>query len=238
MAPYVRFGGLSLLVLGLFVHRAVDQPRRQALAVDALLLMLLGRVLLTLGQQVSATSYVTGFEWLIAAGDLGLGLGLLAWRTRSTEMPEAAPLLSANAGLLLKQTGGWIAGQGPRPKAGLGGFDAQPSTPPPMPSAPTALWPDGSAPLMPPGRGQAAVAAAVPPPPPAAAPSGPAPAETPPPPPVTAATAIPELPPIEPEGPRAQPLIPPAPPRQAKPAPLPPPSPGAPPRSEAIPRLD
>jgi hypothetical protein len=146
MAPYVRLAGLSLLTLALFVHRGVDQARRQVLAVDTLLLFFLGQALLALHDQV-AGRMVTGYEWACAAVDLGFAAPLLLLRTSSRKMPQAGSLLKTDARELASQALLWVSGHGPKPELGLGGLDpAEPAKPAPLPEA---RWEDGSAPLMP-----------------------------------------------------------------------------------------
>lgn len=219
MAPYVRLSGLSLLALALFVHRGVDRPERQYLAVDTLLLLLLGRVALTLSQALGG-GFATGFEWATAGVDSLLALGLLVLRTRSSQMQAAGTLVATDAGLLLRQTTAWIAGQGPRPEASLGPLDAEkPATP--APAQVQALWSDGRAPLMPKAELQAQAPAPLPPPSPGTA-------------------AWMQLPPDAGEArPRPSAQVPPPPASAPRPAPLPPPSPGQPPRrSESLPTLD
>lgn len=225
MAPYLRLSGLSLLALALFVHRGVEQARRQYLAVDTLLLFLLGQGLLTLSRQMDSGD-VTLVEWLSTAISLGLAGGLLVLRTRSRNMHQAGALLVMDASQLVRQTGSWIVGTGPKPKADLGPLGPEEDAPK---AAPVVLWADGSAPLMPPSL-------SVPPPP------GPA---TPPPPaePVRVRhTALADEDllalPMEADAPRQAPLVPPAPRGPASTAPLPPPTPSRPGRSEAVPRLD
>lgn len=158
MEPYVRLAGLSLLALALFVHRGVDQARRQVLAVDTLLLFFLGQAVLALHDQVSG-HLVTGYEWACAAVDLGFAAPLLLLRTSSRKMPEqgAGGLLRTDARELASQTLLWISGHGPKPEAGLGGLDpAEPAKPAPLPEA---RWEDGSKPLMPQAYAQAPAAA-------------------------------------------------------------------------------
>lgn len=224
MAPYLRLSGLSLLALALFVHRGVEQARRQYLAVDTLLLYLLGLVFLTLSRQVGSGD-VTLVEWLSGAISLGLASGLLVLRTRSRNMHQAGALLVMDASQLVRQTGSWIAGTGPKPKADLGPLGPEDEAPK---AAPVVLWTDGSAPLMPP-------AMSVPPPP---GPAAPAPPSAPARPTALADEDLLALP-LESDAPRSAPLVPPAPRGPASVAPLPPPTPTSRPgRSEAVPRLD
>lgn len=236
MAPYVRLAGLSLLALALFVHRGVEQARRQVLAVDTLLLFFLGQAALTLHDQV-AGRMVTTYEWACAAMDLGFAAPLLLLRTSSRKMRQAGGLLQTDARALAGQTLRWVSGRGPKPEAGFGALDpVEGAKPEPLPEA---RWTDGSAPLMP-----KAYSSAPPGPSPEPVPEPvhyePAPELSP------DAFAPKELPkatldsllalPVEEEPKRSAPLVP-APPSTPAAAPLPPPSPklGL---SEPLPRLD
>lgn len=227
MAPYLRLAGLSLLALALFVHRGVDQARRQYLAVDSLLLLMLGHSLLTLNQQ-RVGGDVTVVEWVIAGVDLALAVALLVLRTRSKNMHQAGALMVMDASTLVRQTGSWIAGTGPRPKADLGPLDPAEAAAEAAAQAPAApRWADGSEPLMP----AASPARNAPPAPKAEAPA-----------PKRAASPLTDeellamnLPP---EKARNAPLVQAAPLSSA--APLPPPTPTTEKtgRSEAVPRMD
>jgi hypothetical protein len=95
MVPYIRQSGIALLALGLFVNAALKQPRYQAMAVDALILSLLGQSYFILSYRLSGNE-VNAFEWLSLLINLGLGSALTLWRTRSSELDPATttPLLA------------------------------------------------------------------------------------------------------------------------------------------------
>ena len=162
-APYVRSSGLAQLVLGLYLQRAVPDPRRQSLAVDALLLLLLGSVILTLQARVS-TRWLSYYEWAQAVIDLGLAAVLLTNRFRSGELGQDAPGLAIDARELARQTRAWIKGRGPRPQLLMDGEGAEPEPAPAKPSS-TAAAPAPPAPVAPAPGTPPIAPGAVPPPP-------------------------------------------------------------------------
>ncbi len=117
--PYVRLAGLSLLCLGFFLVKALRDPRRQYLAVDVLILFLLGQVYLLLDFRLGA-QLLTPWEWASGAADLGLCASLVLNRTRSGQMDGEATVFSAKAADLARQTRLWVSGRGPAPKPSLG----------------------------------------------------------------------------------------------------------------------
>lgn len=189
MASYVRFSGLAHLTLGLYLLQSLKDPRRQSLAVDALLLLLLGRIIIILQARLS-TGWASTFEWAAAAVDLGLASSLLLHRTRSGELGQDAPLLAADARELARQTRAWIKGRGPRPQLLMEPDDESEAASPAAPQRPA------------PAPAVAPAAVAVPTPPASPAPSAPTPpaasGTVPPPPGSQAATGPPDKPKSEP----------------------------------------
>jgi len=122
--PYVRMAALSLLCLGFFVLKALRDPKRQYLAVDILILYLLGHVYFILSYRLRYEE-VTPFEWFSALVNFGLGASLALNRTRSTQMQGAGNLLSGNALDLARETGQWVIKKGPAPRPHLGDLEAR-----------------------------------------------------------------------------------------------------------------
>jgi hypothetical protein len=123
LAPYLHMLALSQLCLGFFLLKSMRDPRRQYLAVDVLILYLIGHVYFVLSYRLSYNT-VTPFEWLSGLIDLGLCASLVLHRTRSSQMQGAGSLLSDNALDLALQTSQWIQKKGPAPKPSLGELDA------------------------------------------------------------------------------------------------------------------
>lgn len=121
--PYLRLAGLTLFCLGMFMLKALRDPRRQYLAVDILILYMLGHVYFLLDYRLNAFS-LTPFEWFSGFFDLTLGISLVLHRTRSTKMEGAGSLLSSSALDLARETGGWMTQGKPAPKATLGELEA------------------------------------------------------------------------------------------------------------------
>jgi hypothetical protein len=120
----LRQYGLALLVLALFVRKAVEHPLRQALAVDLLLMMLVGRIFFTLSFRLTVDTLLP-MEWLGLLVHLGLASCLGLWRTRSGEVEkQGGALISRPAADLARDLGRWAAGKGPRPELGLGDLEA------------------------------------------------------------------------------------------------------------------
>lgn len=122
LEPYLRLLALTLLCLGFFLLKALRDPKRQYLAVDILILYLLGHVYFLLSYRLSYMP-LTPFEWLGGIMDLGLGASLALHRTRSSQMEGAGSLLSGKALDLAVQTGQWVAKKGPAPRPSLGELD-------------------------------------------------------------------------------------------------------------------
>jgi hypothetical protein len=137
MEPYLRLLALTLICLGFFLLKALRDPRRQYLAVDILILYLLGHVYFLLDYRLN---YFTlgPFEWFSGVFDLCLGASLVLHRTRSTQMKGAGSLLSGKAVDLAKDTGEWMAQRAPAPRPTLGELEAAPSAQaaPPAPGTP------------------------------------------------------------------------------------------------------
>jgi hypothetical protein len=123
--PYIREAGLSLLCLGFFILRALREPSRQYLAVDVLILYLLGHVYCLLNYRLNYQP-LTPLEWLDGCLDLGLGISLTVHRTRSSQMQNAGSLLADNAWDLARASFRWMFKKGPAPKATLGDLGAPP----------------------------------------------------------------------------------------------------------------
>lgn len=125
MVPYLRAGGLALLSLGLFLNAGVRSPRYQVLAVDVLLLFLLGKVFFALNFKLERNA-LTWFEWFGLALDLGLATGLTLWRTRARDMdPESAgTLLALSVQEWSSQWKDWQGRNRPKRRA-LGGLDGE-----------------------------------------------------------------------------------------------------------------
>jgi hypothetical protein len=124
LEPYVRLLALTLLCLGFFLLKALRDPKRQYLAVDILILYLLGHVYFLLSYRLSYMT-LTPFEWMGGVMDLGLGASLALHRTRSSQMQGAGSLLSGTALDLAVQTGQWVAKKGPAPRPSLGELDPE-----------------------------------------------------------------------------------------------------------------
>jgi hypothetical protein len=124
LAPYLRMLALSQLCLGFFLLKSMRDPRRQYLAVDVLILYLLGHVYFALSFRLSYNPLLP-FEWLSALIDLGLTVSLVLNRTRSSQMKGAGSLLSESALDLARETSQWIQKKGPAPRPSLGELDAQ-----------------------------------------------------------------------------------------------------------------
>lgn len=123
LVPYLRLLALTLLCLGLFLLKALRDPRRQYLAIDVLILYLLGHVYFLLNFRLSGYALMP-FEWASGAADLALGASLVMNRTRSTQMLGAGSLLSGRAVDLFDQTKSWLQKKGPAPKPTLGDLEA------------------------------------------------------------------------------------------------------------------
>jgi hypothetical protein len=123
--PYLRLLALTLVCLGFFLVKALRDPRRQYLAVDILILYMLGHVYFLLDYRLQSYT-LTPFEWFGGVMDLLLGASLVLHRTRSTKMEGAGSLLSAPALDLARETGGWMTQGKPAPKATLGDLEAPP----------------------------------------------------------------------------------------------------------------
>jgi hypothetical protein len=124
LEPYLRLLALCLLCLGFFLLKALRDPRRQYLAVDVLILFLMGHVYFLLSYRLSYNRLIP-FEWFCGCMDLGLAVSLVLHRTRSTQMQGAGSLLSDSAVDLARQTSQWIQKKGPAPRPSLGELDAQ-----------------------------------------------------------------------------------------------------------------
>lgn len=165
LLPYIRQSGLAMLALGLLLRRAVVDPRRQVLAVDVLLLMLLGKVCFMLAFRLGV-DVLLPLEWVMLVVDLGLAGGLLLWRTRSSQMPASEGLLAKPALAVGKDLKAWAQRKQPRPTLSLGDLDGTPLSGPepiaaakdlagPQPSDPRPAAAPATAPLPPPASGQA-----------------------------------------------------------------------------------
>ena len=124
LVPYLRLLALTLVCLGFFLLKALRDPRRQYLAVDVLILYLLGHVYFLLSYRLSYYE-LTPFEWWGGVFDLALGASLVANRTRSTRMEGAGSLLSGKAMDLARQTQQWIRQKGPAPRPTLGDLETR-----------------------------------------------------------------------------------------------------------------
>lgn len=124
LLPYIRQAGIAQLALGLLLRRAVSDPRRQALAVDILLLSLLGKACFMLAFRLS-TDKLVPLEWLGLLIDLGLATGLLLWRTRSSQMEQGGALLAKPALAVGKDLKAWAQRKQERPRLDLGSLDPQ-----------------------------------------------------------------------------------------------------------------
>jgi len=123
LAPYLRMLALSQLCLGFFLLKSMRDPRRQYLAVDVLILYLIGHVYFALSFRL-AYNPLMPFEWLSAFIDLGLCVSLVWNRTRSSQMKGAGSLLSESALDLAHETSQWIQKKGPAPRPSLGELEA------------------------------------------------------------------------------------------------------------------
>lgn len=94
--PYYRSMGLAQLCLGVFILKALDRPERQYLAVDLLILFLLGNAYFLLNYRLSA-GFLTGWEWFALVVQLFLGGMLALNRTRSGDMQGGGSLVSKKA---------------------------------------------------------------------------------------------------------------------------------------------
>jgi hypothetical protein len=125
LVPYLRMLALSQLCLGFFLLKSMRDPRRQYLAVDVLILYMIGNVYFALAYRLGYNA-LTPFEWFSALMGLGLAVFLILYRTRSSQMQGAGSLLSDNALDLARQTGKWMQKKGPAPKASLGELESEP----------------------------------------------------------------------------------------------------------------
>lgn len=91
LLPYIRQGGLALLLLGLLLRRWVQDPQRESLAVDLLALFFLARAAFMLAYRLSVDVFVP-FEWLALALDLGVAACLVLWRRRGPAADQGSPL--------------------------------------------------------------------------------------------------------------------------------------------------
>lgn len=162
LLPYIRQSGLAMLALGILLRRAVVDPRRQVLAVDVLLLMLLGKICFMLAFRLGV-DVLLPLEWVIVVVDLGLAGGLLLWRTRSSQMPASEGLLAKPALAMGKDLKAWAQHKQPRPSFSLGDLDGTPiaapqSVAPKEAASPPSAAPSPAAPspvpLAPPPPGQ------------------------------------------------------------------------------------
>ena len=113
MVPYIRQAGVAMLCLGLFLQASLRSARYQYLAVDVLILFLLGQAYFPLNFRLSGYD-VNHLEWAGMGVNLGLGALLTAFRTRSSEMdPASAGTLFS---LSVLEWGRRLTGQAP-PKA-------------------------------------------------------------------------------------------------------------------------
>jgi hypothetical protein len=124
LAPYLRMLALSQLCLGFFLLKSMRDPRRQYLAVDVLILYLMGHVYFVLAYRLGYNA-LTPFEWVSGLVDLGLTVSLVLHRTRSSQMKGAGSLLSESALDLAHETSQWIQKKGPAPRPSLGELEAQ-----------------------------------------------------------------------------------------------------------------
>jgi hypothetical protein len=125
LEPYLRLLALTLLCLGFFLLKALRDPRRQYLAVDVLILYLMGHVYFLLSYRLNYYD-LTPFEWFSGVMDLALGCSLVIHRTRSVQMEGAGTLLSGKALELARQTKAWVRDGAPAPVATFGDLEPAP----------------------------------------------------------------------------------------------------------------
>lgn len=133
--PYIRQAAVAQLALALLLSRAVQDPRRQALAVDVLLLALLLQVYLALSFRLGVDNLVP-FEWLGLLANSGLAGMLILDRTRSGQMQDEFSVVSAPAMKWLQQLGQRATGKSKQPIS-LGSLSLPDDPSPAAPEAPT-----------------------------------------------------------------------------------------------------
>ena len=93
--PLLRSQGLSMLVLVFYLVHALDRPRKQTLAVDTLLIMLLGSSVITMSAVLRGI--YSPSDWFILAANIGLAASLMKHRARARDRRPAENVISEAA---------------------------------------------------------------------------------------------------------------------------------------------
>src|SRR5690606_33799932 len=86
--PLLKSNGALLLALSFYLYKGLDNPERQLLIVDTLLVILLGQSVITMSA-VQSGMY-SFWDWLSLAVYVGLGISLMKNRVKEKDVPQAA----------------------------------------------------------------------------------------------------------------------------------------------------